>query len=485
MPASDVTKADAATEHQGGRGARVALVCGDGLPVSGLLTIFRNIVDLVRTECGGIELPITADLGYSWRPDKAVFYPAGAPGLGYPQWLEVTDATPVPDRPGLAEEWLGLRSDIERADELTAEQRTAVTERIEELAAPYEEYFLSWLEKERIDWMVGVNMTLSDATPVTLALHRAAAAYWSDGRPGGLILWDHDLFGSYSVHEGETRVYPHAPNVFTPVPVAPQRWVVPTQQLQDEGRSYPTGLEPTLIPYVLPRCPQGPLQTRHEEFLAQQEIEPTRPVVLVPVRVFRVKGVEVAVRLFADLVRECERRGDPRPVLAVFGSLQEDPDYSREVLTTVEAEGIGDAVRFLGGVPLSSNQDEAGTWRLDEVDLLHVAKATAGGVFYTPNRPDVESVGLGPALAAAARLPFAAAVYNALDGVYGPGWRYVRIEDKTDLAKAARQFADLLAAHRAADPGLEEDLQHNVAQAHRVFPDEPCLRFVRGLGSAL
>jgi len=464
-------------------GARIALVCGDGLPVSGLLTIFRNIIDLVRADCGGIAFPITADLGYSWRPDKAAFYPRGAEGLGYPQWMTVSDATPIPERQGLAEAWLELRETIERAHQLDAAQCNAVAELIEQMAAPYEEYFLGWLEDERVDWMVGVNMTLSDAVPVTLALHRAAEKYWSGGRPGGLILWDHDLFGSYSVHEGEARVYPRTPNALTPVPTPPQRWVVPTKQLQDEGRGYPTPLEPTLIPYVLPRLPEAGLEPRHEEFLAQRSIELGRPLILVPVRVFRVKGVEIAVRLFGALVRECERRGDPRPVLAVFGSLDEDPEYSRDVLSTVEEHAVGEDIRFLGGVPLSSNRDRTGTWRLDEADLLRVARATAGGLFYTPNRPDVESVGLGPALAAVARLPFAATVYNALDGVYGSDWRYVRIEDTDALEPAAKRFADLLAAHRASDAELEADLAHNAAQALRVFPDEPCISFVRELGA--
>ena len=69
--------------------------------------------------------------------------------------------------------------------------------RIEHLAAPYEEYFSDWFEHHGVDWVCAVNMTLSDAVPVTLALHRAAQRRWSAGRPGGVLFWDHDLYGSY------------------------------------------------------------------------------------------------------------------------------------------------------------------------------------------------------------------------------------------------------------------------------------------------
>jgi len=462
---------------------KLAVVCGDGLPVSGLLTIFRNIIDLMRDTCDDVELPVTADLGYSWRPDKAVFYPKGGPGGGYPDWLEVTGSTPVPDHVGLAERWLSIRTAAEKAHELTHSERTDLSEQVEELAAPYEAYFLDWLKSAQLDWLVGINMTLSDAIPVTLALHRAAASYWSNGRPGGLILWDHDLFGSYSVHEGALRVYPCEPNEFTPVPAAPQRWVVPTEQLAAEGRGYPTDLVPRVIPYVLPRIPNATLEARHEEFLRQLQVSSSQPVILVPVRIFRVKGVEIAVSLLAAVLRECDRRGQPHPCLMVFGSLDEDPDYSRDVLALVRQERVADSIRFLDGVPLSSNRDEAGQWRLDEVDLLRIAKATAGGLFYTPNRADVESVGLGPALAAVARLPFATTVFNALDEVYGSGLRYVRINDDVPLSVAAERFTDLLTAHRLGDPALAADLEHNLDEIRHVFPDEPCLRFLRELGA--
>src|SRR5690349_7636777 len=111
---------------------RWALVSGDGLPVSGLLTIFRNVVD----RAGAAELleyPVTADLGYSWRADKAGFFPKGLPGAEYPDWLQVSDAVPVTD-----EDWMGrldaIRTAVAAPEELDDEQRKALGAEIAELS---------------------------------------------------------------------------------------------------------------------------------------------------------------------------------------------------------------------------------------------------------------------------------------------------------------------------------------------------------------
>jgi hypothetical protein len=67
---------------------RVGVICGDGLPVSGLLTIFRNLIDLGQS-MGMLEFPVPADLGFSWRPDKRAGFPGGCGLSEYPPWLRV------------------------------------------------------------------------------------------------------------------------------------------------------------------------------------------------------------------------------------------------------------------------------------------------------------------------------------------------------------------------------------------------------------
>jgi hypothetical protein len=450
---------------------RMAMISGDGLPVSGLLTTFRNVVDLARAD-GLLELPVTADLGYSWRPDKATFYPAGADVRGYPDWLRVGDAVPV-DTPGVEREWTALRTAVADAGRLDAAARADVQRRIAALAEPYERYFTAWFAERDVDWVIAMNMTLTDATPVTVALHRAAERRWGGGRPGGVVFWDHDLFASYAVHEGDARVYPTAPNEFTPVPqdVPYHRWVVPTRELARECDAYPTRARPTVVPLVLPTVEPATPTGAHREFLAQRGVPADAPVVVAPVRVFRVKGVEIAVALLAEARREAARRGEPLPHLLVFGTLDEDPEYAKEVLAALRDAPEG--VHFLGGVPLSTYRDDAGGWHLDEVDLLRVAAATNGGVFYTPNRPDVESVGLGPALAAVAGVPFVTTAYHALAGAYGAGLDQVRVTDPAELRAPAAAFLDQLAELRAGSAERRAALARNREIVARSFPQEP------------
>ncbi|MER6945046.1 hypothetical protein ABT294_13570 [Nonomuraea sp. NPDC000554] len=457
---------------------KMALVSGDGLPVSGLLTIFRNVVDLGRRE-GLIELPVPADLGYSWRPDKPAFYPSGGEGQIYPEWLSVVDAVPAGDPEWFAAEITEIRNLVATAEKLSDEERAALRDRIEAVSGPYEDHFSRWFDEHDVDWVCAVNMTLSDAVPVTLALHRAAARRWSGERPGGLLFWDHDLFASSSVYEGDLRVYPLAPNEFTPVPgaYAGQRWAVVAEGLAKDAATYPTTLVPDLVPNILPEVPAG-LAERHHEFLAQQGLEPGRPIVLCPVRVFRVKGVEIAVSLLAELSRVTEQRGEPAPYLLVFGSLGEDPEYTGDVLGTAAREGVSNAVRFLDGVPLSSYPDSSGQWHLDEIDLLRVCAASGGGVFFTPNRPDVETVGLGPALAAVAGVPCATTAYRVFDEVYGDDFGQVQVT-VDDLNGAAQEFAGQLAALGRRDPMLLDLLAANHRRVLHRFSPAPWRELLR------
>uniref|UniRef100_UPI000361503D hypothetical protein n=1 Tax=Actinoalloteichus spitiensis TaxID=252394 RepID=UPI000361503D len=409
---------------------RWGLVSGDGLPVSGLLTVFRNVVDHAVDD-GVLHTPVAADLGYSWRADKADHFPRGLAGSRYPHWLTVTDAVPVKwERTRLMAELTDIRLAVARAATLSGPEIQRLRERIDHLAGPYEEHFARWLCEHDIDWVIAVNLTLSDAVPVNLALRRAAARRWGNGRPGGVLYWDHDLFGSCAIPEGDARFYPPAPNSLTPVPgeLPSDRWAVVTEDLAEEAAGYPTTSRPRITPNVLPVLPESPeVEARHREFLTENGLTGDQPVILVPVRLFRVKGVEISVSVFAEMLSTARDAGRPDPALLVFGSVEEDPPYASEVLDHVRALGVTGAVRFLDGVPLTSHRERAG-WRLDEIDLLRICRATGGAVLFTPNLPDVETVGLGPALAALAGVPCAVTDYDAFTSVYQGRVSCVRVD---------------------------------------------------------
>jgi glycosyltransferase involved in cell wall biosynthesis len=465
---------------------RWALISGDGLPVSGLLTIFRNVVDRARA-AGTLALPISADLGYSWRPDKGQFFPRGLPGAQYPEWLQVSDAVPVPlERDELMAEMGAIRAAVADAGSLDAGARDALRGRIDALAAPYEEYFDRWFAAQDVDWVVAVNMTLSDAVPVTVALHRAAARRWSGGRPGGVLYWDHDLFGSCGIYENGLRVYPAQPNEFTPVPgsTPSDRWAVISSALSEETRAYPTSLRPEILTNVLPVVPDGPLEDRHREFMGQHGFTGERPVVLVPVRVFPVKGVEIAVEVFAGMRAECARAGLADPVLVVFGSLDEDPPYAEIVRRTVVAHEVGDAITFLDGVPISSHRDHGGGWRLDEIDLLRIARETGGAVLFTPSCTDVETVGLGPALAALAGIPCGVTPYDAFDENFGDDFARVDV-DPGQPAEAGAELVSWMTKLRAGDAHMEAEQRANLARVEERFTEKPWVEFLAEMAREL
>ncbi|HEY4457232.1 MAG TPA: hypothetical protein VGN81_23175 [Pseudonocardiaceae bacterium] len=465
---------------------RIALVSGDGLPVSGLLTTFRNVVDIGFAQ-GLLDLPIPADLGYSWRPDKAAFYPHGDGVRGYPHWLLVTDRCPVAGDPArIRREWLDIRAAVADPDALSDDERTDLRHRIDVLARAYEHHFTAWLDEHDIDWVIAVNLILPDAVPVTLGLQAAAARrYGERGRTGGILFWDHDLFGSCAVVKDGTRVYPQRPNEFTPLPQdnGHTAWAVVSEPLKAETDGYPASIAARVVSNVLPTGANAPISGRHTEFAAQRGLRSGAPLILCPVRMFRVKGVDLAVRLLAATARECDRLGRPRPQLLVFGSLSEDPGYAKEVLGLVEREQVGDDVVFLDGVPLNSYREPTGNWVLDEVDLLRLAASTGGMVFFTPNTPDVETVGLGPALASLAGLPSVTTGFTALDDVYGPDYRTMRVdivpERLCDAAPAVvRALHEPQARYDNGGNGANLDI------LRRVFPPDQWLALLRELHAA-
>jgi hypothetical protein len=469
---------------------RIALVSGDGLPTSGLLTVFRNVLQVGR-DLGCVDLPVATDLGYAWRPDKAEYFPAGGARPAGSGWMEVTRRR-VRDGmtdAGRAEELLSIRDEVAAYGSLGVTARRELASRIARLSDAYRAYFAEWLAEYKPDWIFGLNMTLSDAVPATAGLHAAIRDHFAGGRRGGMVFWDHDLFGSCAIHDDETgaRIYPERPNDLTPLPRgdAHTRWIVISDGLAKEAASYPTDAVPEIVSNLLPSVPRRRQEAAHREFAAQQGLEPGRPVLLDPVRVFRIKGVDVAVRLQAEMREAAAAAGEPVPYLLVFGGLDEDPDYAREVTALAARLGVEDDVRFLDGVPLTSHRDDDGHWRLDEVDLLRVASASHGGVVFTPGVTDVETVGLGPGLAAMAGLPCLTTEYDVFEPVYGTGFCRVRMDTSPGSVRSgAREFVRMLADFRRGDDSLRRRLETNREIVEDRFPREPWTRFWRELESA-
>ncbi len=468
---------------------RVGLVCGDGVPASGLLTIFRNVVDL-GVEMRLLDAPVPAELGYSWRPDKPAFFPYGPKSTAPSALLEPTElaAPDLGDAARAAAEWTGIRTSVACAAELGPAERSRLHQRIDQVAAQYHDYFLEWMRRTRVDWIIAVNMTLSDAVPVTKGLHSATRECHRETGSGGVLFWDHDLFASCAVHDDDgTRMYPDRPNAFTPLPEirAGVRWAVVSEALAEETAAYPVPERPRVVPNILPRVPTGPLEPRHERFLRDQDLDPARPVLLNPVRVFRVKGVELALELLAATRSAGVDRGHPAPYLLVFGSLAEDPGYADEVLSTARRLDLLPDVRFLDGVPLCSVQDAAGSWQLDEIDLLRIAAAAGGGVVFTPNTEDVETVGLGPALAAVAGLPCATTTYTAFAPVYGPDFSVIPVDpSQTGMRSAGAELVAALHANRSGDLRMADLLRRNREIVDRRFPTDPWAELLTDLAAS-
>ncbi|KAH7330361.1 hypothetical protein BKA65DRAFT_565606 [Rhexocercosporidium sp. MPI-PUGE-AT-0058] len=384
----------------------LALISGDGLTISGLLTTFRNVLDLMSQTPSCPQLvnyPVATDLGYSWRPDKAMFFPGGPKETFYPPWLSVTNATPVTYR-GYGEELLRIRREVARPELLDAKQKVELYERIDAIKIPYQQHFERWFEENGVDWVCAVNMTLSDAVPVTMALHKAAELRWGNGsgRYGGVLFWDHDLLSSYAVHENDERVYSLRPNEFTLVPqaVAWHIWAIVSEVLLPETRLYPTDLWPLVVPNVLPLLSNNDISIQGPSIVSKflsgigvlHGVLAGRPILLCPNRIFPVKGIEISIRALAAVKSVSIKRGLAVPYLLIFGDPEEDLEYAAELHLLAQEAGLTDNIRFLGGVPLCSGV-KGSRMMLDEKDLLRIAAATHGAWYTLPIPRTLKALG--------------------------------------------------------------------------------------------
>jgi glycosyltransferase involved in cell wall biosynthesis len=246
-------------------------------------------------------------------------------------------------------------------------------------------------------------------------------------------------------------------------------WVVSTEGLQAEAASYGTGLAPLHAPAVLPAL--GSLdRAMADRFLSQHQIDSNAPILHNPVRLTEVKGAHLALDAFSVICAEWTDK--PAPVLLLWGPLLEDEDYSTGLVQQARSQGTFRHVRFLDGVPLATTADETSV-RLDESDLLLLAKQSNGGVMFTPPVPDVETIGLGPALAGLAGLPCVVTPYNALQEVYGAHFAVVQATScaKSHVEDAARRFV----AYLGDDRYPAEHAERNQAIVDQVFDTKPWL----------
>ncbi|CNE71966.1 Uncharacterised protein [Yersinia bercovieri] len=459
-----------------------AVISGDGLPTSGLLTIFRNVAEIaIRNNIIINEIP--ADLGFSWRPDKKCFFPAGSERSHYPTWMKVSYIHQYSTcNNTYGDSFSHIRSKIAKYESLTTTEINDVKQEMASISEVYEDYFINWFENNAVDWVFCLNLTLSDAAPVSLALHNAAKKYWDRKDNGGIIFWDHDLFNSYAIYENEERLYPKEPNPLTPIPQnnAYTKWIVASEALANECSCYPTNIKPDVIPNILPTIELSGLKEEHIAFLSQHNILAGSTIIIVPVRVFRVKGIEISISVFSELINIYQEKKLCTPKLLIFGNVNEDPEYASELIAQVEHLNLEGDIIFLDEVPLQTYKDSDNKWYLDEIDLLTICHALSGAVLFTPNVENVESVGLGPALAAIAELPCAVTHYSAFTEFYGAGYQHIKVMPNHPK-DAAQQLCEWMHQHATGEEKIKKLLANNQQLVQEKFPQGPWERFIHQL----
>ncbi len=131
-------------------------------------------------------------------------------------------------------------------------------------------------------------------------------------------------------------------------------------------------------------------------------------------------------------------------------------------------------------VPLQTYKNRDNKWYLDEIDLLIICHVLSGAVLFTPNVENVESVGLGPALAAIAGLPCAVTEYSAFTEFYGSEYHHIKVMPDRPT-EAAQQLFDWIRMHAIGEVEIGIRLASNKKLVQAKFPKEPWEEFTHRL----
>ncbi|HDL8376712.1 TPA: hypothetical protein PXR12_004067, partial [Yersinia enterocolitica] len=170
------------------------------------------------------------------------------------------------------------------------------------------------------------------------------------------------------------------------------------------------------------------------------------------------------------------------PKLLIFGSMNEDPEYAGYLKEQVNILNLNDHIIFLDEVPLQTYRNKYNKWCLDEIDLLTICHTLSGAVLFTPNVKNVESVGLGPALAAIYTIPCAVTEYSAFTEFYGSEYHHIKV-DPSFPRDAAQQLFEWMCMHAAGEIGIKMQLISNKLLIQSKFPIDPWQDFISLLRS--
>ncbi|HDL7993180.1 TPA: hypothetical protein PXP90_003908, partial [Yersinia enterocolitica] len=168
------------------------------------------------------------------------------------------------------------------------------------------------------------------------------------------------------------------------------------------------------------------------------------------------------------------------PKLLIFGSMNEDPEYAAYLKEQVNVLHLDKDIIFLDEVPLQTYRNKYNKWCLDEIDLLTICHTLSGAVLFTPNVKNVESVGLGPALAAIYTIPCAVTEYSAFTEFYGSEYHHIKV-DPGFPRDAAQQLFEWMRMRAAGEIEIKMQLVSNKLLTQSKFPISPWEDFIHQL----